>query len=109
MAQHLQALRQANEVRAKRYALKREIKARKVSVADLLREEIPPWLERMPLEEIVLSLPRFERRRFEGLMGEAGAAVNRQVGEMTRRQRYLVAEGVEKWEAARPTVREVPV
>jgi hypothetical protein len=101
MSQHLQALAVANQVRLKRYELKRQIKADEVSVADLLRAEVPSCLERMPVADIVLAHHRFPSQKFRRIMSAADANEGRFLGELTERQRHLIAKGVGEWEKAR--------
>lgn len=101
MSQPLEALQRANEIRSARAALKREVKAQEVKVAEILRAEIPDWLERMSVEKLVLSIPGFYRRTFHRTMCVAGAGPGATVGGLTKRQRLLVAARVEAWEARR--------
>lgn len=60
MDQRMDALRRANEVRALRAQLKRDLKASRVSLGALLRDP-PPFLETAKVFDMLLALPRHGR------------------------------------------------
>ncbi len=57
MDQRMDALRRANEVRALRAQLKRDLKAGRVSIGALLLDP-PPFLETAKVFDMLLALPR---------------------------------------------------
>lgn len=98
MSQPLQALKQANEVRLARFKLKRDLKAGEVMAAEVLLSEIPDWLERMPVEELVLARHRFQRRNFQRAMHAGHAGLGLTIGELTQRQREIVGAQIAEFE-----------
>jgi len=98
--QHLKALQQANLVRLARADLKRAIKAREVTAAEVLLGEIPDWLEEMRVEDLCNAVPRFSWRHFQRLMQEAKAGLALTVFGLTPRQRLVIAEWLAEWEVA---------
>jgi hypothetical protein len=95
----MEALHQANFVRLARAELKRHVKAGDVKVAEILMGEIPDWLERMPLEELCNSIPRFSFRRYQRLAFATPFGLTISVGGLTERQREAAGEALGEWEA----------
>ena len=58
--QRMDALRAANEVRALRAQLKRDLKAGRVSIGPLLLDP-PPYLETAKVFDMLLALPKYGR------------------------------------------------
>lgn len=106
MSQALEALKSANRIRLARTKLKREIKAEEISVAEVLTDEIPDWLENMPIGELLGAIKRFPLRNFHSLLAECPISEMQPVGRATIRQRNFLADAVLSWEAGRDEVRE---
>lgn len=100
MKQYEEALVTANEVRLARAELKREVKAGKASVGELLAEvELPAWLLKMPLDQLLDALPRFQQKEIERIQFETPIKGGALIGDLTYRKRRMVADRVAKWEA----------
>jgi hypothetical protein len=99
VAQHLEALERANEVRLARAALKREIKAGQVALGDYLAEpDLPDWLDGMPLEELLGALPGLRRSRIGEWMHEVPINRGALIRALTYRKRRILAAQVQGWE-----------
>jgi hypothetical protein len=101
MAQHLEALERANEVRFARLDLKRAIKAREVLASEVLLSHIPDWLEGMRVEELILAAPRMQRRVFHRAMNANHIRLTARVGDLTPRKRHALADRIAEWESRR--------
>lgn len=114
MKQNMEALERANEVRLPRAALKREIRAKNATAPEVLRQPIPGWLENMKIEDLLLAIPYLHRKRCAEILlhiGYRGNAMEDKplsplmpVGNLTKRQRLLMADLIEKWETKRGKV-----
>lgn len=99
--QHMQALAYANKVRLARAALKRAIAAGEVEAAEIVRD--CPWeAESMTVGELLRAQRRWGRTRTRKFLAPLMLNENRQLGQLTERQRHLVAS---RLEAKRPANR----
>ena len=88
--QHMRALAHANRVRLARAELKRGIYAGRVSAADVVRRS--PWeAETMTLAELLRSQRRWGRTRVRKLLASLQLRETRRVGQLTERERNLLA------------------
>lgn len=99
--QHMQALNQANETRLARAALKQEIKRGRVRVPDLLTAEIPDWLERMAVADLLRAVPYLPKLTYQRFLIDCPVGELQPVGRVTIRQRHFLAEALLSWEARR--------
>jgi hypothetical protein len=92
--QHMQALAHANRVRLARADLKRGICAGRISAADVVRR--CPWqVETMTLAELLRSQRRWGRTRVRKLLASLQLRETRKVGQLTDRERNLLAKALE--------------
>lgn len=101
MSQPLEAIAIANEVRFARFHLRRDIKAGHVLAAEVLNSDIPDWLKRMPVEQLVMASPRFQHRLYQRAMYRAEAKLTATIGDLTERKRAVLADQVGDWEQGR--------
>src|SRR5207248_4157424 len=88
--QRLQALERANAVRLKRAELKRQIAGGHVSAADVILDL--PWeATSWPVGELLTSQRRWGSIRAHKLLAGLHISETRPVGELTERQRRVVA------------------
>jgi hypothetical protein len=93
--QHMQALAHANRVRLARAELKRGIYAGRVSVADVVLE--CSWeVDTMTLAELLRSQRRWGRTRVRKLLASLQLRETRRVGQLTDRERNLLAGTLEE-------------
>jgi hypothetical protein len=88
--QRMDALARANEVRARRAQLKRDLKARRVSIAVLLHHS-PPYLETAKVFDIVLALPKVGRVKATKILHSCRVSPSKTFGGLTERQRAELA------------------
>jgi hypothetical protein len=92
--QHMQALAHANRVRLARAELKRAIYGGRISAADVVRRR--PWeVETMTLAELLCSQRRWGRTRVRKLLASLQLRETRRVGQLTERERNLLASALE--------------
>jgi hypothetical protein len=90
MAQHMDALADANRVRFARAELKRRIMEGEVSVAEVLADP-PREARRMTLESLLTAQAYWGPRRARAFLREVGISEVRTVEQFTARQRDLLA------------------
>lgn len=84
------ALELANEVRSKRAEMKREIKAKNVSVLGVL-DEVPEWVETMKVWDLLISVPKFGRVKVNRILLQCRISPSKTVGGLSERQRRELA------------------
>ena len=88
--QRMQALNRANEVRLKRAELKRRIATGEISAADVILGL--PWEARnWSVGELLMSQRRWGSIRSRKLLGSLHITETRPIGELTERQRRVIA------------------
>lgn len=80
------ALDQANAVRSYRANLKRDIKAQRVNVVDILTDP-PQKAETMRVVDLLLSIPKLGRVKVNALVRRCRISPSKTVGGMSDRQR----------------------
>lgn len=101
--QHLRALERANEVRAGRSALRREMVAGELGIGAALRDPRAQGIEVLALlmtrRQIGRELARTALRRASVLDGGVALYIreNIPVGRLTERQKTRIAESVPEW------------
>jgi hypothetical protein len=95
LAQRMAALGNANEVRTYRANLKRDIKAGKASVRDLLLEP-PELIETMKLFDLIFAMPKYGRVKINKILQQCRISPAKQVGELSTRQRTEIVSMLRK-------------
>jgi hypothetical protein len=88
--QRLEALERANEIRHARAELKRRIQAGERSAADVILD-CPPEASRWPVEELLASQRGWGKATARKFIARNGIREIKPVGELTERQRRLLA------------------
>lgn len=86
------ALKKAAEARAKRAALRADIKAGKVSFADVMKNSADPIVARMKVSTLLESLPGFGKAKATKIMEELEISESRRVQGLGARQREMLME-----------------
>jgi hypothetical protein len=86
LAQRMAALGNANEVRTYRANLKRDIKAGRALVHNLLLEP-PELIETMKLFDLMLAMPKYGRTKINKILQQCRISPAKRVGELSVRQR----------------------
>ncbi|MGO9901609.1 MAG: integration host factor, actinobacterial type [Solirubrobacteraceae bacterium] len=84
--QRMDALNQANEVRTRRAALKRDLKAGKTSLGELLLDP-PAFLETAKVLDMLQALPKVGRVKATTILNSARVSPSKTFGGLTDRQR----------------------
>lgn len=82
----------ANATRTARAGIKAGLRAGTLSLDAALRDA---WTQTMPVIDLLRSLPRWGDQRARRALREAGASEFRRVGELTERQRAVLAAEAE--------------
>lgn len=85
-AQRMDGLKRANEVRSRRAALKRDLKAGRKSVVTLLACP-PDWLETCEVVDLLLATPKWGSVKVNKALSVCRISPSKQVGALTARQR----------------------
>lgn len=90
--QRMAALREANRVRTLRARLKRDVKAGRVPIAEVI-ESPPEWAESMKVWDLLLAAPKWGRVKATKALGRQSISPSKTLVGMTARQRAaLVGE-----------------
>lgn len=86
LAQRLTALAKADEVRTERAVLKRDLKAGRKNIFDLL-DDPPWWLESMKIFDLLLAVPKYGRVKVNKTLQVCRISPSKTIGGMTDRQK----------------------
>jgi hypothetical protein len=87
--QRMDALRRANEIRTARAQLKRDLKAGRESIHDLLLEP-PEYVETAKVFDLLLAVPKYGRVKVNKILQLARVSPSKTVGGLSQRQRAAV-------------------
>lgn len=87
--QRMEALNKGNEVRTERAVLKRDLKAGRRSIHDILLEP-PTWLETMKLFDLLLACPKYGRVKVNKILQQCRISPSKTVGGLSQRQRVEI-------------------
>ena len=87
----MDALSRANEVRTLRAKLKRDLKARRVSIGALLLDP-PPYLETAKVFDMVLALPKVGCVKATKILNSCRVSPSKTFGGLSERQRAELTE-----------------
>jgi len=82
----MEALKRANAIRTKRAKLKRDLKARRVQVHDLLLEP-PEYIETMKIFDLIIACPKYGKIKTNKVIQQCRISPAKTVGGMSVRQR----------------------
>lgn len=86
LQQRMDALANANRIRTRRAELKRDLKAGRVKLLDLLLEP-PEVIETMKVIDLLLSAPKYGRVKANKALNMCRISPSKTVGGMSQRQR----------------------
>jgi len=89
LIQRMDALQSANQIRTKRANLKKDLKAGKYSVHDLLLDP-PEWLHTMKVFDLLLSVPKYGRVKTNKVLQLCRISPSKTIGGLSPRQRTEV-------------------
>jgi hypothetical protein len=86
LEQRMSALEEANRIRVLRAQLKRDLKAGRENVLDVL-EEPPEWTETMKVFDLLLAVPKLGRVKVNKALQKLRISPSKTVGGLSQRQR----------------------
>ena len=98
--QRMSALARANEIRARRARLKRELKAGRASVPSIVLEP-PSYVETMKLWDLMIAMPRWGRVKVNRTLTHLRISPSKTIGGLSERQRHEIVVHIGQWQAAR--------
>ncbi len=84
--QRMDALARANEIRSQRAHLKRELKAGRVAISDLLAQP-PSCISTAKVFDLLLAVPRYGRVKVNKVLAHCRISPSKTVGGLSERQR----------------------
>jgi hypothetical protein len=84
--QRMDALQRANEIRTRRAQLKRDLKAGRVSIHNLLREP-PEYVETAKVFDMLLAVPKYGRVKVGKILQTCRISPSKTIGGLSERQR----------------------
>ena len=86
LVQRMEALQRANEIRTKRAALKRDLKAGRASIHVLLLEP-PEYIETAKVFDMLLAVPKYGRVKVNKVLQVCRISPSKTIGGLSERQR----------------------
>ena len=84
--QRMDALARANEIRTQRAKLKRDLKAGRLSIHQLLLDP-PPYVETAKVFDMLLAVPKYGRVKVNKLLTTCRISPSKTIGGLSERQR----------------------
>jgi hypothetical protein len=86
LVQRMEALQRANEIRTKRAALKRDLKAGRASIQTLL-DKPPDFIETAKVFDMLLAVPKYGRVKVSKVLQVCRISPSKTIGGLSERQR----------------------
>jgi hypothetical protein len=86
LVQRMEALQRANEIRTQRAQLKRDLKAGRRSIHDLLLEP-PVYVETAKVVDLLLAVPKYGRVKANKILVSCRISPSKTIGGLSPRQR----------------------
>ena len=86
LVQRMEALARANDVRSQRAQLKRDLKAGRQAIHELLLEP-PEYLETAKVFDLLLAVPKYGRVKVNKILSQCKISPSKTVGGLSQRQR----------------------
>ena len=84
--QRMEALKRANDIRVKRAQLKKDLKAGRVSIEEILGEP-PEYVETAKVFDMLMAVPKFGRVKAARFLTQCRISQSKTVGGLSERQR----------------------
>ncbi|MCW3010519.1 MAG: hypothetical protein JWO90_923 [Solirubrobacterales bacterium] len=84
--QRMDALQRANEIRSRRAQLKRDLKAGRASIHNLLLDP-PAWVETAKVFDMLLAVPKYGRVKANKILTTCRISPSKTIGGLSQRQR----------------------
>ena len=86
LQQRMDALARANDIRTRRAQLKRDLKAGRTSIHDLLLEP-PEYIETAKVFDMLLAVPKYGRVKVNKVLVDCRISPSKTIGGLSQRQR----------------------
>ena len=86
LVQRMDALAKANEIRSRRAQLKRDLKAGRQPIHELLLQP-PEYLETAKVFDLLLAVPKYGRVKVNKILGQCRISPSKTIGGLSERQR----------------------
>jgi hypothetical protein len=86
LVQRMEALGKANEIRTRRAQLKRDLKAGRKSIHQLLLDP-PGWIETAKVLDMLLAVPKYGRVKANKILTQCRISPSKTIGGLSERQR----------------------
>jgi len=86
LTQRMDALQRANEIRTRRARLKRELKAGRTKIHDLLLDP-PEYLQTAKVFDLLLAVPKYGRVKVNRVLTHCRISPSKTIGGLSQRQR----------------------
>ena len=85
--QRMEALQRANDIRTRRAQLKRDLKAGRVAIHELLMEP-PTYVETAKVFDLLLAVPKYGRVKANKILTQCRISPSKTIGGLSQRQRH---------------------
>jgi hypothetical protein len=82
----MEALQRANDIRSRRAQLKRDLKAGRASIHDLLGDP-PDYVETAKVFDMLLAVPKYGRVKVNKILQQCRISPSKTIGGLSQRQR----------------------
>jgi hypothetical protein len=86
LVQRMEALQRANDIRSRRAQLKRDLKAGRTPIHELLLEP-PDYLMTAKVFDLLLAVPKYGRVKVNKILGQCRISPSKTLGGLSERQR----------------------
>ena len=86
LSQRMDALKRANEIRTRRAALKRDLKAGRTQIHGLLLDP-PEYLQTAKVFDLLLAVPKYGRVKVNRILTQCRISPSKTIGGLSERQR----------------------
>jgi S13-like protein len=90
LEQRRYALEKANDIRMRRARLKKDLKARRITIHTLIVDP-PEFIETMKLFDLILASPKYGRVKANKMLGYCRISPSKTIGGLSERQRKEIA------------------
>jgi hypothetical protein len=91
LVQRMEALQRANDIRSRRAQLKRDLKAGRQPITDLLLDP-PEYLETAKVFDLLLAVPKYGRVKVNKILTNCRISPSKTIGGLSERQRRELVE-----------------
>jgi hypothetical protein len=91
LVQRMEALQRANEIRSRRAQLKRDLKAGRQPIHELLLQP-PDYLETAKVFDLMLAVPKYGRVKVNKILTQCRISPSKTLGGLSQRQRAELVE-----------------